>query len=187
MTIVRRVLFAAVAATAVAAPVTAGDQYAFPSASGLSITATPRFATTTDTKITLSVVTGSAEGFAPLPPVSPAYAGTFTTGMAKNGADAFVYRFFTHALTSQSYSNYAADYSRLFAPGAAVSTWTDRMFGLVDAGYGGAVDGWTAASYYMGRVRGPLRRKETAPDLSVMPVFRAHPELSAPPTFNKTN
>lgn len=190
MTTARRILISVATAALLAghaAGANASETYSFPSASGLSIATAPRLAPTADAKVTLSVVSGTTEGLAPLSPASPAYSGTFTTGTAKSAADAYAYRFFTHALTSQSYSNYAADYYRLFAPGRAVSTWTDRMFGLVDAGYGGAVDGWTAASYYLGRVRGPVRRRETAPDLSIMPTFRAHPELSAPPTFNKTN
>jgi hypothetical protein len=108
-------------------------------------------------------------------------------GMRSHAAEAYAYKFFTHALSTASYANYAADYARLFAPGYAVSTWTDRMFGVIDAGYGGPVDSWTAAAYYMPRVQGPTRRRESAPDLSTMPSFRPHPELETPPTFKKSN
>ncbi len=165
----------------------ASDKYAFPSASGISIGATPHFSQPMEgAKLTFAVTPGApADLSAPLPPVTPYQAGRGSA--SERNLDAYAFRFFTQGLGSQSYRNYASDYYRLFAPGFAVSTWTDRMFGMVDAGYGGAVDGWTAASYYMGRVRGPVRRRETAPDLSIMPTFRAHPELSAPPTFNKTN
>jgi hypothetical protein len=106
-------------------------------------------------------------------------------GMRSRAAEAYAYQFLTHMLNSSSYANYAADYARLFAPGYAVSTWTDRMFGMVDAGYGGPVDSWTAAAYYMPHRRGPARRHESAPDLSTMPEFRPHPELQTNPTFNK--
>ncbi len=179
------VVAAAIAASA--APAQASDKYNFPSANGFAIGATPHFAPMpVETKLMLGITPGApADLSVPLPPATPYQAGRGSAG--ERNVDAYAFRFFTHALGSQSYRNYASDYYRLFAPGHAVSAWTDRMFGMIDAGYGGAVDGWTAASYYMGRVRGPSRRKETAPDLSLMPEFRAHPELSAPPTFGKTN
>jgi hypothetical protein len=87
----------------------------------------------------------------------------------------------SHALATASYANYASDYARLFAPSYAVNTWTERVFGLVDAGYG-AIDGWTAAAYGMPRLRSGLRR-EMAPDLAPMPQFRRHPELEQSPSF----
>ena len=80
-----------------------------------------------------------------------------------------------------AFANYANDYYRLFAPGHAVGTWTDRVAGFVDSGYGGPVDGWTVATYYMPARRGP--RRDSAPDLSLMPTLRAHPELQQDPTF----
>jgi len=105
--------------------------------------------------------------------------------MRSQRADAYSYRFLTHALASASFANYAADYYRLFTPGYAVTTWTERMAGVVDIGYGGAIDSWTAGAYYMARLRGPARRGETAPDLSLMPKFRPHPELEQNPTFTQ--
>ena len=89
------------------------------------------------------------------------------------------------ALGYAGFTNYANDYYRLFTPGYAVSAWTDRVSGFVDIGYGGAVDGWTAATYYMPRIRG--RHRDSSPDLTVMPTFRAHPELQQNPTFTQPN
>jgi hypothetical protein len=88
----------------------------------------------------------------------------------------------SHALMVAPYANYAADYARLFAPNYAVTAWTDRVFGVVDSGYS-AVDGWTAAAYGLPHVQGPRRRGESSPDLTLMPTFRAHPELDRRPTF----
>lgn len=97
--------------------------------------------------------------------------------------DAFAYHLLTHALASQSFSNYAADYYRLFSPNYAVTAWTDRVSGLVEVGYGSAVDSWTAGAHYLGRVRGRGTHRNSAPDLSKMPEFRPHPELETHPTF----
>lgn len=169
----------------------ASDQYSFPSAAGANIAAqTPTFvapaagdpgATTTGTVS----VGGASYKFVPPTPTS-GRSHDERYGVRSQAAEAYAYRFLTHALNSSSYANYAADYARLFAPGYAVTTWTDRMFGAIDAGYGGPVDGWTAAAYYLPRARGPVRRGESAPDLSTMPAFRPHPELQAP-TFNRSN
>jgi hypothetical protein len=177
----------------------ASDQYSFPSMSGATIAAaTPTFVAPAATVgeagapsaapyASNSLSVGGAQvsyKFVPPAPTSGrAYDERF--GMRSRAAEAYAYQFLTHMLNSSSYANYAADYARLFAPGYAVSTWTERVFGTVDAGYGGAVDSWTAAAYYMPRLRGPARRRETAPDLSPMPELRPHPELQAPPTFNK--
>ncbi|MBP6013543.1 MAG: hypothetical protein KBA31_15055 [Alphaproteobacteria bacterium] len=167
----------------------ASNEYTFPSANGVQIatTATPSFnltAPTTDRQLDVVVpVAGTSiaqsvghhhrryDVAPPLPII----------GYGRGG-DAFGYRFLTHALMSAAYSNYAADQARLFAPAYAVSAWTDRVFGVVDVGYG-AVDGWTAATYDMRRLRGPSRRSESVPDLSLMPTLRAHPELQQAPTF----
>lgn len=110
----------------------------------------------------------------PLPPPVGAY----------GDRDAAGYRFVTEAISTSAYANYVADYARVFAPGYAVKSWTDRVFGVVEIGYG-AVDGWTSATYDMARLRGPSRRSETRPDLSVMPTFRPHPELEQSPTFRR--
>ncbi len=191
----RKILAAAVSAMALAGvftgPATAGDKFAFPSMSGATIVAAPQFAPpAAETKSALSPnlgafgVKGMKADKIPLPLVTPNY-GRFAAFAPS--ADAYAYRFLTHALASQSFANYAADYARLFAPGYAVTAWTDRVSGVIDTGYGSAIDSWTAGAYYMGRVRGPVRRRETAPDLSRMPEFRPHPELETHPTFNNTN
>lgn len=174
----------------------ASDQFSFPSVNGAGIAGSaPVF-------VAPAGADAHAQGLAPqfagslsintsgyfVPPAPTSGLGHGDRfGMRSHAAEAYGYKFLTHALSTASYANYAADYVRLFAPGYAVGTWTDRMLGMVDAGYGGPVDSWTAAAYYMPRVRGPVRRRESAPDLSTMPSFRAHPELQAPPMFNKSN
>ena len=167
----------------------AADEYVFPSANGVLIatTATPEFnrPPAADRQVdvalpfagTLAIRSNGyphhrTEVAPPLPII----------GYGGHGGDAFGYRFLTHALLSAAYANYAADHARLFQPGYAVTAWTDRVFGVSDVGFG-AVDGWTAAAYQMPRVRGPLRRRESAPDLTVMPTFRSHPELERAPKF----
>jgi hypothetical protein len=126
-------------------------------------------------------VTGASKvDHLPLPLGSPGH-----YGMRSQSSDAYAYRFITHALASQSFANYAADYYRLFTPGYAVTAWTDRVAGFVETGYGNAVDSWTGGAYYLGRVRGPSGRRNSPPDLSTMPVFRPHPELETHPTFDK--
>ena len=74
------------------------------------------------------------------------------------GTDAYAdgpgFPFLTNALGQASYANYAADYYRLFAPNAAVNTWTERVHGIVQAGYG-AIDNWTAAVPSLGPVPPP--------------------------------
>jgi hypothetical protein len=178
-----------VIAGGIAGPATAGDKFAFPSMNGATITAAPQFAPpAAEAKQALSPSLGSfgVKGMKtdqiPLPFVTLNY-GRFAAFAP--GADAYAYRFLTHALASQSIANYAADYARIFAPGYAVTAWTDRVSGVIDTGYGGAVDSWTAGAYYMGRVRGPARRRDSPPDLSTMPEFRPHPELQTHPTFGK--
>jgi hypothetical protein len=174
----------------------ASEQFSFPSTNGAGIAAsTPVF-------VAPAGVEANTQGLAPqfagslsanasgyfVPPAPTSGLGHGERfGMRSHAAEAYAYKFFTHALSTASYANYASDYVRLFAPGYAVSTWTDRMFGIVDASYGGPVDSWTAAAYYMPRVRGPARRRESVPDLSTMPSLRPHPELETPPTFNKSN
>jgi hypothetical protein len=176
----------------------ASEQFSFPSTNGAGIAAaTPVFVAPTGAEANMPSVapqvassfsaTGVSTYFVPPAPTSGRDHGE-RFGMRSHAAEAaYAYGFFTHALSTASYANYAADYVRLFAPGHAVGTWTDRMFGIVDASYGGPVDSWTAAAYYMPRVRGPARRHESAPDLSTMPAFRSHPELQTPPTFNRSN
>lgn len=173
----------------------ASDQFSFPSVNGVGIAGSaPVFVAPAATEVntqglapqfagSLSVNT-SAYFVPPAPTTGLGHGDRF--GMQSHAAEAYGYKFLTHALNTASYANYAADYVRLFAPGYAVGAWTDRMFGMIDAGYGGPVDSWTAAAYYMPRVRGPVRRLESAPDLSTMPSFRPHPELQAP-TFNRGN
>jgi len=182
--------------------VNAADIYSFPSSGGALIAASkPAFEQSQVRVISdtgalspslggpslggLSMTAGA--GSASLPPplaVSPDYLERF--GARSRGVDAYSYRMLTHALTSASFANYAADYYRLFTPGLAVSTWTDRVStGLVEVGYGSAVDGWTAGAYYLARLHGPARRRESPADLSVMPTFRAHPELQQNPTFTQ--
>ena len=165
----------------------AADQYNFPSPNGAGLSAQPSvfvpLAPDGGTP-SLNVNAGKAPHLAPpAPTTGTSHSERF--GMRSAAAEAYTYRFLTHALNSSAYANYAADYVRLFAPGYAVSTWTDRVAGVVDAGYGGAVDGWTAAAYYLPRLAGPMRRRESAPDLNPMPAFRPHPELQSHPTFNK--
>ncbi len=165
---------------------TAGENYAFPSASGvqLSATPTPTFIAPANGEASQPYASGVSVGNAfvygqpafaryQLPP--PVYAGGQATPYAS--------RLMSHAFMVAPYANYAADYARLFAPNYAVSAWTDRVFGVVDSGYT-AVDGWTAAAYGLPRLHGPRRRGESAPDLTLMPPFRAHPELDRGPTFN---
>lgn len=154
----------------------AGDQYAFPSAGGAQLGAMP------------------APVFVPPTFAGQGWAGArldyrpVTSGRHEPPAPPPAYAFrphlMSHALMVAPYANYAADYSRLFAPNFAVTAWTDRVFGVMTAGYG-AVDGWTAAAYGLPRVAGPRRRGETAPDLSPMPALRAHPELNESPVFDR--
>jgi len=172
----------------------AEDQYSFPSPNGALVAATsPHFApASAEPQASLAADVGGmsvASGLAvsidkapPLPIGGHTYKDRF--GMHSQGGDAYSYRFLTNALASQSFANYAADYYRLFTPGYAVTAWTDRVYGLVDLGYGGAIDSWTGGAYYLGKVRGPSRRRDAAPDLSVMPTFRAHPELEEKPVFS---
>lgn len=187
-----RICATAVTAAALAAAVSsavASETLTFPSANGVSVvSSTPhfgnQFASPGDGVATVKfgslAVHGTGTYYAPLPPPT-AYDERF--GKRSREADAYAFRFLTHALSAASYANYAADYYRLFAPNYAVTAWTDRVAGLVEAGYGGAVDSWTAGAYYLGRVRGPMRRSESAPDLSTMPKFGPHPELEDAPIF----
>lgn len=198
----RSSLTAAVAlslAAALALPAHAAEQYIFPSANGAAIAAsTPQFVPPANSESgTVQAVspaetgaisvTGASTGakIPPLPVGSPNYKERF--GVRSQSGDAYAYRFFTHALASQSFANYAADYYRLFTPGYAVQAWTDRVAGFVETGYGGAVDSWTGGAYYLARLRGPSRGRNSPPDLSTMPTFRAHPELETHPTFDKSN
>lgn len=165
----------------------AGEQFVFPSPNGAQLAAapTPVFAfpgqtvpsvgnPAADTKLAYGH-TPFGNVAPPLPP--PGYAfGSQQTPYAG--------RLMSHALTVAPYANYAADYSRLFAPNYAVTAWTDRVFGIVTGGYG-AVDGWTAAAYGLPRAAGPRRRSESAPDLSTMPKLRAQPELQESLTFDR--
>lgn len=172
----------------------AGDQYSFPSPSGPMIAASgPAVFVASpgsiDAQVGLSFSTPQqayAKGteFTPLA-LAPAGAAFYAErfGGPARGTDASGYRFVTQALAYSAFTNYANDYYRLFAPSHAVSTWTDRVAGFVDMRYGGAVDGWTVATYYMPRRGGP--RRDSAPDLSLMPTLRAHPELQQDPTFTK--
>lgn len=165
----------------------AGEQFAFPSPNGAQLAATPApvFAVPGQPALGIGNPAAGAKlayghtSFGniapPLPP--PGYAfGPQQTPYAG--------RLMSHALTVAPYANYAADYSRLFAPNYAVTAWTDRVFGIVTGGYG-AVDGWTAAAYGLPRTAGPGRRRESAPDLSTMPKLRAHPELQESPRFDR--
>jgi hypothetical protein len=176
-------------------PAAAGDQYSFPSASGtvIAATATPQFVPPEGTAGANVVApeTGGAAALTfssktdhiPLPLGSPDYKARY--GMRSQSGDVYAYRFLTHALASQSFANYAADYYRLFTPGYAVTAWTDRVAGFVETGYGNAIDSWTGGAYYLRRVRGPATRRNSPPDLSIMPAFRPHPELEDHPTFGK--
>ncbi|MFM9864667.1 MAG: hypothetical protein ACKVRO_13775 [Micropepsaceae bacterium] len=152
----------------------AGEQYVFASPGGVQLAASP--APTFTAPATAGVTVGNTFVYAPAlnrhePPLPPP---VFGYGAANAGP--YAGRLMSHALMVAPYANYAADYARLFAPSHAVNAWTDRVFGVVDGGYT-AVDGWTAAAYGMPRVAGPRRRGETSPDLTLMPSFRAHPEL----------
>jgi len=182
-------------AAGAAMPAAADDSFTFPSASGTMIaaTATPQFAPPAGAQVEAGFVAPETGGVVltgvskpdqiPLPIGSPDHKARF--GMHSQSGDVYGYRFLTHALASQSFANYAADYYRLFTPGYAVTAWTDRVAGFVETGYGNAVDSWTGGAYYMGRVRGPSTRRNSPPDLSRMPVFRPHPELETHPTFGK--
>ncbi|NOT40170.1 MAG: hypothetical protein HOP13_06735 [Alphaproteobacteria bacterium] len=164
----------------------AGDQYAFPSQSGVQLGASPAPAFVASASAQAGhtgITVGNTFVYAPAlnryePPLPPP---NFAYGTS--GAAPYAGRLMSHALMVAPYANYAADYARLFAPNHAVSAWTERVFGVIDGGYT-AVDGWTAAAYGMPRVAGPRRRGESSPDLSLMPSFRAHPELDrGPATF----
>ncbi len=169
-----------ISCTAIAA---AGENYTFPSASGVQLSASPApgFVSPQPNVPGVSVANTFVYGQPalarhelPLPP--PGYAGGPAPGVP------YANRLMSHALMVAPYANYAADYARLFAPNYAVSAWTDRVFGVVDSGYS-AVDGWTAAAYGMPRLQGSQRYRESSPDLTLMPTFRAHPELDRNPTF----
>ena len=177
-------LFAIGLAALPAAPTAfANEKYEFPSVSGSTIAASAPAAFVAsmgpvDSKKAMTFampILASAKGaeFPPFTFVPP--------GGRARGADAHGYRFVTHGLSYAAFSHYANDYYRLFAPGHAVDTWTDRVSGYVDMGYGGAIDGWTVATYYLPARRGP--RRDSAPDLSLMPALRAHPELQQTPAF----
>ena len=170
---------------ALAAPAAhAADKFTFPSSSGAQIAATaPQFGTAASGISTPAAFVlwqpasyASRDG---VPPPTP-YDEHFTTG---HGTNPYALQFLTYALSQAAFANYAADYQRLFAPNAALSRWTERVSGIVEAGYGGAVDGWTAGAYLLGNVRGPRHRAETPPDLTAMPKFGPHPELEERPTF----
>lgn len=178
-------VLALLAAAAFAASAQAEDKYTFPSVGGASMAAgaTPAFAT--GAQVEAGTLGAGARG-APqlgLQPPSPSYRDRFGS---RPSSEAYGFRFLTHALGSRPFANYAADYYRIFAPGYAVQSWTDRVVsGYVEAGYGGAVDGWTAGAYYLSNLRGPRNRRETAPDLSAMPEIRRQPELDRAPTFTR--
>lgn len=164
---------------------TAGDNYVFPSANGVQLQATPAATFIAPANgasaqpNTPGVSVGSAYVYGQ-PDVArhqkppPAYAAGQTAPYSS--------RFMGNTFLVAPYANYAADYARLFAPNYAVSAWTDRVFGIVESGYT-AVDGWTASAYGLSHLQAPRRRGESAPDLTLMPTFRAHPDLSADPTF----
>ena len=190
-------LFAtAIAATSILAFTSAawaGEQFSFPSPDGPMIAASAPAAFVTvsgslDPQGGVSFATPhpayktDAE-FVPIA-LAPAGAAFYAErfGRHTRNAEAGGYRFATHALGYSAFANYANDYYRLFSPGYAVTAWTDRVSGFADLGYGGAIDGWTAAAYYMPRLAG--RHRDSAPDLSLMPKFRAHPELQQYPTFS---
>lgn len=157
----------------------AGENYAFPSASGVQLSATPAptFVAPADGS---HVSVGNAFVYG-----LPALAAHRLPPPVYGGGQAVPYasRLMSHTLMVAPYAHYAADYARLFAPNYAVTAWTDRVFGVVESGYT-AVDGWTASAYGLPRLHGPRRRGESAPDLTLMPAFRAHPELDRGPTFN---
>jgi len=166
---------------------TAGEQYAFPSPNGAQLAATPAPVFVVPGQTALGIG-NAATG------IKFAYGHTFTNhelppplpppGYAFGPQAPYAGRLMSHALMVAPYANYAADYSRLFAPSYAVTAWTDRVFGIVTGGYG-TVDGWTAAAYGLPRVVGPRRRSESAPDLSPMPKLRAHPELQESLKFDR--
>ena len=189
------------ASTLVGATAAQADQYSFPSSSGALIaSSTATFVQLPGSDVSAGPLTPPGTGnqfsvlsspgmdttgiprLAPPPAGSPNYRDRFERNTS---GDAASYGFLTSALTSASYANYAADYYRLFAPGHAVAEWTDRVAGIVQVGYGGAVDSWTAGAYYLNRLHGPARRTESAPDLTLLPKFRPHPELEQNPSFSK--
>lgn len=88
-------------------------------------------------------------------------------------------RFFSPTLDSPSYG----DYLRLIAPGYSITTWTDRVAGLANAGFGSALDQWTGAVYYLPRQRsfGP---HSGVIDLSPMPKIKPHPDLQDSRSFH---
>lgn len=191
-----RTTSAAVIALSLAAalPASANEKFTFPSANGAVVAAatTPQFVPPAGAEgaevqavgLGGTVAIAGADKIPPLLVGSPDYKSRF--GMHSQSGDVYAYRFLTHALASQSFANYAADYYRLFTPGYAVQVWTDRVAGFVETGYGSTVDSWTGGAYYLARLRGPSRGRNAPPDLSPMPEFRPHPELQSP-TFNKTN
>lgn len=180
-----RALAIFVAAIAASASAWASEAYYFPSANGaIVVTTTTQFGNQQpDLRLGLGV-RSAAYGMDPhrVPPPAPTPVDDrFGTRSAE--MDGYGFKFLTQALAAASYANYMADYQRLFAPNYALTVWTDRVYGLIGAGYGGPVDGWTSGAYYLGRARGPRIRRESPPDLSTMPKFRPHPELEDAPTF----
>jgi hypothetical protein len=153
----------------------AGEQFTFPSSSGVQIAAQEvhGFAhVSAGGSLSYGGTTVAMNRSVPPPPL---------VAYEAHGKDGSAYLLTTYALTNQSHANYAADYARLFQPGYAVTAWTGRVFGVVEAGYG-AVDGWTAAAYDMERLPGGPRR-EMPPDLTRMPALQPHPELEQTPVF----
>lgn len=184
------VLASAVLAGMIATTASAGDKFSFPSSNGASIAAPVQHfgAPASDSgavQPSAGIAIGVSANAGGKVPLSPLYAPNGKPrfeGRPQSG-DAYSYRFLTQALASQAFANYAADYYRLFAPNYAVTAWTDRVSGIIDVGYGSAIDSWTAGAHYLNRVRGPRVRRDSPPDLSTMPEFRPHPELETQPTF----
>jgi hypothetical protein len=177
----KRIIAIIVTTTALTIPAAAGESYAFPSPSGVQLAAAPAPTfVPPSTPIAGSFVYGAPSAH---PQHEPPLVPPVGIGSPIRGHDAYAFRVMSNALVTASYANYTADYVRLFAPGDAVNTWTGRVYGLVEMGYG-AIDGWTAATYGMASLRSGLR-KETAPDLSPMPQLRPHPELERQPTFQQ--
>ena len=88
-------------------------------------------------------------------------------------------RFFSPTLDSPNYG----DYLRLIAPGYDITTWTDRVAGIANAGFGTALDQWTGAGYYLPRQRS-FAPNTGKVDLNPMPKFKSHPELQDARSFN---
>jgi hypothetical protein len=77
------------------------------------------------------------------------------------------------------------DYFLLTYPGYVISTWTDRVAGIPSTGIGTATDQWTAAVYYMPRVRA-FSGPDAHPVIDERTRFRSRPHIDERSSFRRS-